>query len=296
MADCDVVIIGAGPYGLAAGNRLRRAEGLDVRVFGEPMSFWKKAMPAGMYLRSNWTATQIADQAQELTLESYAAECGNHLNAPVPIARFIEYGEWYQRKCLPDVDRRKVGLVELHPRGFRVTLEDGEQLISRGVVTAAGIAAFAFRPPEFCNFPVALASHSSDHSDLGEFSGKEVLVVGGGQSALESAALLHENGASVEVVARSPRIHWLQGWASRTLHHGLGKLTRQLLYAPTDVGPAGISQLMARPGLFKALAAGGAGPAPGAFHSSCRGALARGPASRRSDSLGPIRCLSRLFR
>ena len=253
MATCDVTILGAGPYGLAAGNHLRHIKGLDVRVFGEPMSFWEKTMPIGMFLRSNWTATQIADPDNQLTLENYQIENGNHLTTPVPIARFIQYGQWYQRKALPDLDRRKITLIESDPKGFRVTLEDREQFISKRVVVAAGIAAFAYRPPKFDKFPTCLASHTSDHSDLKKFAGKAVLVVGGGQSALESAALLHENGATAEVVSRSTEIHWLQGWASRTLHHSLGKLTNRLLYAPTDVGPAGISQLMARPDLLRRL-------------------------------------------
>ena len=50
----DVVIIGAGPHGLAAAAHLRRA-GVECRVFGDPLSFWR-TMPAGMLLRSNWTA------------------------------------------------------------------------------------------------------------------------------------------------------------------------------------------------------------------------------------------------
>jgi cation diffusion facilitator CzcD-associated flavoprotein CzcO len=98
-----------------------------------------------------------------------------------------------------------------------------------------------------------LASHTSAHRDLAKFSGKKVLVVGGGQSALESAALLHEGGAEAEVIARTHTIHWLQGSLSKTLHHGLGKFVRSVLYAPTDVGPAGISQLMARPDLLQRL-------------------------------------------
>ena len=40
MSACDVAIIGAGPYGLSAAAHLKAADGLDVRVFGEPMSFW----------------------------------------------------------------------------------------------------------------------------------------------------------------------------------------------------------------------------------------------------------------
>jgi FAD-dependent urate hydroxylase len=253
MATCDVTILGAGPYGLAAGNHLRHIKGLDVCIFGEPMSFWENTMPLGMFLRSNWTATQIADPDNRLTLENYQSEHGNHLSTPIPIARFIQYGKWYQRRALPDVDHRKITLIESDSKGFRVTLQDGEQLISRRVVVAAGIAAFAYRPAEFDDFPACLASHTSDHSDLKKFSGKSVLVIGGGQSALESAALLHENGSTAEVISRSTHINWLQGWASRTLHHGLGDFTNRLLYAPTDVGPAGISQLMARPDLLRRL-------------------------------------------
>ena len=46
---------------------------------------------------------------------------------------------------------------------------------------------------------------------------------------------------------------WLGGWLSTTLHHRLGMSVRHLLYAPTDVGPAGISQLCARPQIMRSL-------------------------------------------
>jgi hypothetical protein len=78
-----------------------------------------------------------------------------------------------------------------------------------------------------------------------------VLVIGSGQSALESAALLYESGAEVEVVARARQINWLGGLVSRTIQHGLGSRVSKLLYAPTDVGPAGISQIVARPDLVR---------------------------------------------
>ena len=250
---CDVTIVGAGPYGISAAAHLRTIKGLELRVFGEPMSFWERNMPAGMLLRSNWTATEIADPMGALSLEAYMAESKNHFSQPVPLECFVKYGQWYQRRALPDLDRRKVVRIEKSSSGFRVTLEDGEVLHSSRVVIAAGIASFAWRPAEFQHLPASLASHTSEHRNLAEFSGKSVLVVGGGQSALESAALLHEAGAETEVISRSPRIHWLQGWASKTLHHQLGKFTNRLLYAPTDVGPAGISQLMARPDLLRHL-------------------------------------------
>lgn len=256
MSKCDVIIIGAGPYGLSAAAHLRTIPGLDVRVFGEPMSFWDRNMPLGMFLRSNWTATQIADPTRALTLEAYMAANGNRFSQPVPLDRFVQYGLWYQGHAVPDLDQRKIARIESSSQGFRAIFLGGEVLESRRVVVAAGIGSFPWRPPEFKDLPSSLASHTSEHRDLGKFAGKQVLAVGGGQSALESAALLHEGGASVEVVARSPQIHWLQGWASKTLHHRAGPFIRRLLYAPTDVGPAGLSQLVARPDLLRHLPRG----------------------------------------
>jgi FAD-dependent urate hydroxylase len=53
-------------------------------------------------------------------------------------------------------------------------------------------------------------SHTSTLSDLGRFRGKEVLVVGGGQSALETAALLNELGAQPRLVMRQDwGVFWL---------------------------------------------------------------------------------------
>src|SRR5271165_4694751 len=124
----DVAILGAGPYGLSAAAHLRTIASLDVRVFGEPMSFWDRHMPVGMFLRSNWTATQIADPDGLRTLEAFQAASGVQFSTPVPLDRFIEYGLWYQRQLLPDLDQRKIARIESDPKGFRISLEDGEVL------------------------------------------------------------------------------------------------------------------------------------------------------------------------
>ncbi len=254
MSLCDVVIIGAGPYGLSAAAHLRTVKGLEARIFGEPMSFWESNMPSGMLLRSNWTATQIADPHRALTLEAFQASTGDHVARPVSLHHFVRYGHWYQQTAVPGLEKSKVMRVEGGVTNrFRLVLETGEVVVSRRVVVAAGIGQFAWRPPEFQYLEPDLASHTSEHGNFLRFAGKEVLVIGGGQSALESAALLHEAGAKVDVITRSDHIHWLQGHLSRTLHFGLGNFTRQLLYAPTDVGPAGLSQLMARPDLLRQL-------------------------------------------
>ena len=253
MDSCDVIIIGAGPYGLSAAAHVKSIKGLEVRIFGQPMSFWDKNMPIGMLLRSNWTATQIAGPGNRLTLEAFQEETKGTVATPVPLKAFVAYGLWYQGKAVPEVDSRTVSRVERVSGRFRVYPEMGDPLEARRVVVAAGIGAFARRPSIFSGLSPSLVTHTSEHRDLGAFRGKSVLIIGSGQSALESGALLAESGAAVEIVGRADRIHWLQGKLSRSLHHGLGTITRNILYAPTDVGPAGLSQLVARPHLLRAL-------------------------------------------
>jgi hypothetical protein len=51
-------------------------------------------------------------------------------------------------------------------------------------------------------------THSSAHDRLDKFQGKRVAVLGAGQSALQTAALLHETGVDVQVIARRPEIVW----------------------------------------------------------------------------------------
>lgn len=247
MSILDAVVLGAGPYGLAAGAHLRRIRAFELRHFGEPMSFWNASMPRGMLLRSSWEASHIADPDGALTLDAYRIVSGNHLSAPVSLERFVEYGQWFQKYAIPELDRRKIASIHKDSATFRVTVEDGEEAQARRVIVAGGIAPFAYRPIEFRALPGSFVSHTSEHCDLQPFCSKRVAVIGGGQSALETAALLHESGAEVEVIARCEQIHWL-GWKARLQQ--LGPVAK-CFYSWTDVGPAGISRVVSAPRLLQ---------------------------------------------
>jgi len=239
---CQVAIVGAGPYGLSAAAHLRTVKGLEVRVFGESMSFWERQMPAGMLLRSYWEGSHISDPQGDLTLDRYQRARGVQLPRPVRRDDFINYGQWFQRQAVPDLDGRRVTRIEAASKCFRVMLEDGESVWAQRVVIATGIASFAWRPRQFNAVPPTLASHSSEHRDLGRFAGHRVVVVGGGQSALESAALLHESGAAVEVIVRAPGVHWLRyGTRLHTWLHNQANPLRRILYPPSDIGPPGLN-------------------------------------------------------
>jgi cation diffusion facilitator CzcD-associated flavoprotein CzcO len=244
----DVAVVGAGPYGLSAAAHLRAA-GRDVHVFGEPMGFWKRQMPTGMLLRSQWDASHIGDPADELTLDHYQDALGRRLAVPVTLPDFVAYGEWFGQQAGIEADGRRVEELAAGNGAFRLRLERGDELQARRVVVATGLAEFPWRPPEFSALPRELVSHSADHDDLAPFAGKSVAVVGAGQSALESAALLHEAGAQVEVIARVGRITWLVPGDFVTKH----RLVQKALYPPSDVGPPGLNWIVAIPPMFRTL-------------------------------------------
>jgi lysine/ornithine N-monooxygenase len=249
--ELEVAVIGAGPHGLSAAVHLRRA-GVAAHVFGDPMGFWK-TMPEGMKLRSNMRATNMIEPAGPLSLARYGEERGRGVHPPVPLESFIDYGLWVQQTAVPDVDARLVTRVDRSAGALTLELSDGNVLPARRVVLATGISAFPHLPAGFEHVPPERLSHTAEHRDLGRFAGRRVLVVGGGQSALESAALMHERGArSVEVLVRRSTVVWLRG---HSVYKRLGRLA-PIVYAPTDVGPLWYSRLVSQPDLFRRLPRG----------------------------------------
>ena len=245
MDEIDIAVIGAGPHGLAAAATLREA-GAEVRIIGEPMSFWH-AMPEGMWMRSRRSGSSILSSEGRLSMDGYAAATGTAVPRHPTLAEFIEYGMWFQSVVAPDVDRRRVTHVRRDGRRFVLTFDRGERLRANRVLVAAGIEQFTLRPAMMRSLPEGMTSHVADHRKLDVFKGQNVLVIGGGQSALESATLMHEQGADVEVLARGKQVYWLHGDG---LMDSLGPFA-PLFYAPTDVGPIGISRLVATPSVFR---------------------------------------------
>jgi cation diffusion facilitator CzcD-associated flavoprotein CzcO/predicted ATP-grasp superfamily ATP-dependent carboligase len=244
----EVAIVGSGPYGLSSAAFLRDA-GVGVRLFGEPMGYWRGHMPRGMLLRSRWRSSHIADPHRSLTLDAFERERGIQLAEHVPIERFIEYGLWFQRNVAPDVDERRVERIARSNGSFGLELDDGEEVRAKRVVVSAGLHGFAHRPGPLGDLPRELVSHSSEHVEFAEFRGRSVLVVGAGQSALESAAFLSDAGAEVEAIVRSPSVRWLrQDRQPATAREYAGELSRP----PTDVGGR-LGWVAAAPDLYRVV-------------------------------------------
>jgi hypothetical protein len=204
-----VAIIGAGPYGLSIAAHLR-ADGVDFRIFGTPMHRWQAHMPKGMFLKSEGCASNLFDPGG-YTLGQYCSAEGlpyGRYGEPVSLEHFTQYGLSFQRRLVPTVENVMVTAVDRSSALFELRLASGETLQARKVVVATGLSHTAYIPPVLAQLPPELRSHSSNHRDLSGFKGRDVAVVGGGQSALETAALLHEAGAEVRLLYRRPTIIW----------------------------------------------------------------------------------------
>ena len=206
----DVAVVGAGPYGLSLAAHLRAA-GVRYRQFGHPMDLWRAKMPRGMYLKSQGFASNLSDPDGSHTLRNFCQETGRgyaDYGVPVSLDNFIAYADWFREQRGLDVEEVLVDDIDRRGGAFELELADGGRARARAVVVAAGVQHFPRIPEVFSDLPPELCSHSSEHADLAGFEGRRVLVVGAGQSALESAALLHEGGADVRLIARARSVAW----------------------------------------------------------------------------------------
>ncbi len=231
---CDVAIIGAGPYGLSLAAHLAGANA-DIRIFGKTLDTWRHHMPKDMLLKSDGCASNLSAPESASTLKDYCAgrdiAYADH-GKPVPLALFADYASWFQQRCVPFVEEKTVTSVSRNGSGFTVELEPGERFAAKNVVMAVGITWFAHMHPALKGLPDWAASHSFDHRDVSQFKDRDVAVLGAGASAIDLAALLADEGANVQIVARNGTVRF----------HALpdsneASLLRQIRRPPTGIGP-----------------------------------------------------------
>ena len=207
------VIVGAGPYGLSVAAHLA-ARGIPHRIFGTPLQTWRVAMPQGMLLKSDGFASDLSSPLQGSRLADYCRERGlpyHDTDIPVRLELFNEYGLEFQQRFVPHLETTEVVQVALGPRGYRVQLADGEDLVADRVVMAVGITHFAQMPSGFEDVDPQQLTHSSAHHTFDRFAGQDVTVVGAGSSAVDVAVELAKAGAHARLVARRGYVKFASG-------------------------------------------------------------------------------------
>ena len=195
----DLLIIGAGPFGLAIAAHAKR-QGIDHIVVGKPMEFWKRHMPANMYLRSgiHWHL----DTSGLLTIERFLHTRGLTASdvEPFPLEVYLSYGEWFQKQMQLEIRSARVVRLDRATNqrpAFRAALGDGGKIEANDVVIAVGFEHFAHIPADLTEGLLpGRFEHTCTAVHPEELAGKRCLIVGGRQSAFEWAALAAEAGAA----------------------------------------------------------------------------------------------------
>ena len=219
----DVAIVGSGPYALSLASQLR-ARGVDFRIFGPPMKFWHD-MPRTINLKSFAFATNIYVPAKGNTLPDWCRSHGKRHHEPCPMSTFAAYGMAMQSRFVPSLEPVQVVRVSIADGGFELTLESEERLFARRVVFATGLTGFSNVPGVLRSLPSDLLSHTFDLGDreYDRLRGKDVIVVGGGASAIEAGALVHEVGGRAQILVREAEaiFHETIGEGHRSLYERL---------------------------------------------------------------------------
>ena len=195
--DTDVLIIGAGPFGLAVAAQAAH-EGIEHVVTGKPMEFWRRNMPKGMFLRSacDWHL----DPLNVHTIESFLQSQGKTPKEVEPLSLdfYLSYADWFQQqKNIQTVPVYVKQLDRSAGNGFVATTLNGEAINANRVVLAPGFRHFAHAPEELiARLPQGRFQHTSEFVDFSNAKDKRYLIIGGRQSAFEWAALLLEAGAA----------------------------------------------------------------------------------------------------
>jgi thioredoxin reductase (NADPH) len=174
----DLVVVGAGPAGLAAAV-YGASEGLDVLVV-------EQAAPGGQAGSSS-------------KIENYlgfpTGLSGNELAASA-IAQSEKFGA--QIMVARTVERLNCG-----KRPYLVTLDNGQEIPARAVVLATGAQYNKPSLPNLDAFSGSGVYYNATFMEAQLCAGEQVIVIGGGNSAGQAAVFLSQTSAGVVMLVRS---------------------------------------------------------------------------------------------
>jgi thioredoxin reductase (NADPH) len=175
----DLVIVGAGPAGLAAAV-YAASEGLNVLVL---------------------EATAPGGQA------GTSSRIENYLGFPAGISGQELAGRAFTQAekfgATLAIGRRAVRL-DCDSKPYKILLEGGEVVHTRAMVIAAGVKYRKPALPELARFESTGIFYSATHLEAQLCENEQVAVVGGGNSAGQAAVFLSRIAAGVRVLVRGP--------------------------------------------------------------------------------------------
>ncbi|MFP8883865.1 ArsO family NAD(P)H-dependent flavin-containing monooxygenase [Streptomyces mangrovi] len=194
----DVVVVGGGQAGLAVGYHLRR-QGLDFTVLDA------QEAPGGAW-RHTWDSLRLFSPAAYSSLPGWPmpAQPGEAYPEAAHVVGYL--ADYEKRYSLPVLRGVRVRAVRRDGAFLRAETGEGAWR-ARAVVSATGTWWRPFLPavPGHEAFRGG-QSHTTGYRNPGQFAGRRVIVVGGGNSGAQIAADLALAGVDLTwVTARPPR-------------------------------------------------------------------------------------------
>jgi putative flavoprotein involved in K+ transport len=178
----DTLVIGAGQAGLAAGYQLQRA-GLRFRIL-------EASAEAGGSWPHYYKSLRLFSPARFSSLPGlpFPGDGDRYPHRDEVVAYLRSYAQHFH---LPIETNTRVATVQRDAAGFMVEAEDGRQYHARSLIAATG----SFHRPYVPSLPEqehyrGSALHSFAYHDPAPFVGQHVVVVGGGNSAVQIATEL----------------------------------------------------------------------------------------------------------
>jgi cation diffusion facilitator CzcD-associated flavoprotein CzcO len=202
VATVDVAVIGAGQAGLSAAYFLRRAGFAPETGF---VVLDADAAPGGAW-RHRWPSLRFGAAHRIYQLPGMPLGEVDH-DAPVAAVVARYFADYEARFALPVHRPVRVGAVRR--AGDRLLVEgDAGALTARAVVNATGTWTRPFWPwyPGRERF-AGRQLHTVDYRGPEEFAGRHVVVVGGGNSAVQLLAEVSAVTSTTWVTRREPQWH-----------------------------------------------------------------------------------------
>jgi len=162
------------------------------------MEFWQKNMPDGMFLRS--ASDWYLDADYEHTIEKFTGlkKLTTHEVEPLSRQYYLSYTDWFiEQKRIDSLPVYIKRLDYENEYSYTAFTDDGNTICAKNVVVAVGFKYFKHIPEEIAGLlPPGSFSHTCDTTDFKQMKGKDILIIGGRQSAFEWGALLNEAGAA----------------------------------------------------------------------------------------------------
>ncbi|WAP51395.1 ArsO family NAD(P)H-dependent flavin-containing monooxygenase [Arthrobacter sp. ATA002] len=260
LQDVDVLVIGGGQAGLAAGyylNRLRRDEASGRSGPAPSFAILDANPETGGAWQHYWSSLELFSPAAYSSLPGYPMpgwEGGGNPSAD-HVAQYLRTYEG--RYKLPVHRPVRVASVRAATGGGYLTDTDRGQWTSRVVINATGSWSRPYVPlvPGSNRF-TGQQLHTADYRGPEPYAGRNVVVVGGGNSGAQIAADLAQ-AAAVTWVTRHPPRYLPDDVDGRALFDIATRRVRALAAGePAPAGVADLGDIVAVPAVRKARDAG----------------------------------------